>query len=348
MAGNNGTRRRDELILTGDFGGTKTNFGLFTGEPDQLRPVRLETYSTQDAASAVHLIERFLAAAENPGPIAEACFGVAAPVVGGIAATVNLPWVIEAKLIRRHFGFHRVHLINDLVATAAAIPRLRPHQYEALNEPEPPPRGHIGLLAAGTGLGEALLVWNGKNYLPTSSEGGHKDFAPRDERQCRLLHYLTGRYGPHVSVERVVSGPGLVQIHSFLRQESGTPEPGWLQQRFQETDAARVISEAALADEDPVCREALTLFVDAYGAEAGNLALQGLTIGGMYIAGGIAPKIREILLTGPFMNAFTAKGRMTSLLEKIPVRLITDPQVPLWGAAAYGQAYGQLMEAAED
>jgi glucokinase len=332
-----GEHRPGELILTGDFGGTKTNFGLFAGEPGHLRPVRFESYPTRDAGSAVQLIERFLAAAEDAGPVAEVCLGVAAPVVGGMAATVNLPWVIEARVILDHFGFRRVDLINDLVATAAAIPHLRPGQYENLNGAKSPAPGNIGLLAAGTGLGEALLIWNGRDYLPSPSEGGHKDFAPRNERQCRLLHYLARRHGSHVSVERVLSGPGLVQIYNFLREECDEPEPAWLRQRFRGADAAQVVSGTALAGEDPVCREALALFVDAYGAEAGNLALQGLTVGGMYIAGGIAPKIRQAMIAGPFMAAFGAKGRMASLLEKMPVRLITDPLIPLWGAAAYGR-----------
>jgi glucokinase len=347
MTGKDSGRRRDELVLTGDFGGTKTNVGLFAGVPGHLRPVRLGSYPTGDAPSAVALIARFLAEAGDAGPVLDACFGVAAPVVGGMAATINLPWVIEAESIRNHFGFRRVHLINDLVATAAAIPLLRPHQYKTLNEGAPPAGGNIGLIAAGTGLGEALLLWTGRDYLPTPSEGGHKDFAPRDERQCCLLHYLTERYGGHVSVERVVSGPGIVQVYNFLREESGQPEPDWLQQRFRNADAAHVISETALAGEDPVCSEALAFFVDAYGAEAGNVALHGLTLGGMYIAGGIAPKISQALLAGPFMTAFAAKGRMTSLLAQMPVRLITDPLVPLWGAAAFGKQAGR-EEAGED
>ncbi|MDA8164600.1 MAG: glucokinase [Desulfobacteraceae bacterium] len=334
----------DELILAGDFGGTKTNFGLFAGEPGRLRPVRLESFPTRDAASAVLLIERFLAAGES-GPIAEACFGVAAPVIGGTAAMVNLPWVIEADVILRHFGFRRVLLINDLVATAAAVPHLRPDQFERLTPAEAAPGGNIGLIAAGTGLGEALLVWDGRDYLPASSEGGHKDFAPRDERQWRLRQFLARHYGPHVSVERVLSGPGLAQLYHFLREESGEPETDWLSQRFMGADPAQIIAEAALAGEDRICREALALFVEIYGAEAGNLALQGLTLGGIYIAGGIAPKIREALLAGPFMAAFAAKGRMASLLGKMPVRLITDPLAPLWGAAAYGRKAAALTPA---
>jgi glucokinase len=337
MSKKNAESSRDDLILTGDFGGTKTNFGLFAGELGHLRPLRFESYSTGDAPSAIHLIERFLTEAKDAGSVTEACFGVAAPVTNGMAVIVNLPWTIETGEIRQHFGFRRVNLINDLAATAASVPQLRPDQFETVKKAESPPRSNIGLIAAGTGLGEALLIWNGRDYLPTPSEGGHKDFAPRDERQCRLLHYLASRYGTHVSVERVVSGPGIADIYHFLREESGEPEPDWLRQRFRAADAARVVSEAGLASEDRICREAIALFVEAYGAEAGNLALQGLTVGGLYLAGGIAPKIKEALMSGSFMAAFTGKGRMTSLLEKMPVRLITDPRAPLWGAAAFGR-----------
>lgn len=347
MTKKNGNHRNDQLILTGDFGGTKTNFGLFAGEIDSLQLMRLESYTTGDASSASHLIEQFLAEAGDAGPVTEACFGVAAPVVGGVANIVNLPWVLREKEIRKHFGFRQVHLINDLVAAASSIPFLHSDQYEALNEASAPARGNIGLLAAGTGLGEALLVWNGRDYLPVASEGGHKDFAPRNERQWRLRLYLGAPYPGHVSVERVVSGPGIVHIYHFLRQESGVPEPDWLRQRFQDADAAEVVSETAHAGKDPVCQEALSLFLDAYGAEAGNLALQGLTVGGLYIAGGIAPKIENELMAGPFMTAFAAKGRMAPLLEKMPVRLITDPLAPLWGAAAYGRKAADRKQGAD-
>jgi glucokinase len=323
-----------ELILTADFGGTKTNFGLFTGLPDDLLMVAFRSYPSGQASSAIQLIERFLHEAPPSSPVLKAIFGVAAPVTSGVAPMVNLPWTIDANLIQAHFGFHKVLLINDLVATAAAIPHLRPGQYEPLNTAEPADKGAIGLLAAGTGLGEAFLLWKGDGYLPMPSEGGHKDFAPCDKRQFGLWQFLSKKYG-HVSVERVLSGPGLVDIYHFMRGEE-TPAPSWLQKRFLEKDAAQVISHAALNGEDPACQNALSLFVDVYGAEAGNLALQGLTTGGVYIAGGIGPKIRKALLAGSFIAAFAAKGRMTPLLDRIPVRLLTDPLAPLQGAAVYG------------
>jgi glucokinase len=330
----------EEVILTGDFGGTKTNFGLFTGPPDDLRMVAFRSYPSGEADSAIQLVERFLNEERPSPPLLRASFGVAAPVVSGVAPMVNLPWTIEAKLILAHFGFREVHLINDLVATASAIPYLRPEQYEALNSAEPADKGAIGLLAAGTGLGEAFLVWKGDGYLPVPSEGGHKDFAPCNKRQWGLWQFLTKKYG-HVSIERVASGPGLVDAYLFVRGEGDAPEPEWLRKRFLENDAAQVISQTALAGEDIACQEALSLFVDVYGAEAGNLALQGLTTGGVYIAGGIGPKIRNALLSGSFLLAFMAKGRMAPLLDRMPLRLITDPLVPLQGAAAYGKTTGE-------
>jgi glucokinase len=337
----------EELILTGDFGGTKTNFGLFTGPPDALRMIAFRSYTSAEANSAIQLIERFLNEERPSSPIIKASFGVAAPVTSGVAPMVNLPWTIEAKSILTHFGFHMVHLINDLVATASAIPHLRPGQYEVLHSAKPADRGAIGLLAAGTGLGEAFLVWKGDGYLPVPSEGGHKDFAPSNKRQLGLWQFLSEKYG-HVSIERVVSGPGLVDAYLFLRGESTKPEPEWLQKRFRENDPAQVISQAALDGEDAECQEALSLFVDAYGAEAGNLALQGLTTGGVYIAGGIGPKIRNALLSDSFITAYLAKGRMAPLLDRIPLRLITDPLVPLMGAAVYGGTAGEGLYPAID
>jgi glucokinase len=336
MTVSKGGNQEEDIILAGDFGGTKTSFALFAGQVAKLRQLSSKSYPTAAAGSAIELIERFLLETEPGTEVSTACFGVAAPVAAGKAPIVNLPWAIEAKLILAHFGFRKVELINDLVATASAIPYLRSDQYQTVNKVKPSSRGNIGLLAAGTGLGEAFLVWDGNRYLPVPSEGGHKDFAPRTQLQTRLWQFLSEKYG-RVSVERVVSGPGLVNIYLFLRQESGMQEPAWLQKLLQEHDAARIISQAALAGEDEVCQKALSLFVEAYGAEAGNLALQGLTLGGVYIAGGIAPKIKKFILAAPFMTAFTAKGRMESLLASMPVRLITDQQAPLWGAAVYGK-----------
>jgi glucokinase len=332
-----------QIILAADIGGTKTNFGLFTGPAEELRLVAFRSYPTGEAASAIDLIERFLGE-ERPSPVLSASFGVAAPVAEGMAAMVNLPWVIDAASIQAHFGFHSLHLINDLVATAAAVPHLHPEQYESLNQVKPADKGTIGIVAAGTGLGEAILVWNGNGYLPVPSEGGHKDFAPLNRHQIELWRFLSEKYG-HVSVERVVSGQGLVDAYLFLRSQSRLPEPEWLRTHFRDEDQARAISQAALTGKDAVCSEALALFVEVYGAEAGNLALQGVTTGGIYLAGGITPKIREALHSPSFMTAFLAKGRMTPLLERIPLRLITDPLVPLQGAALYGRT-AEVLELA--
>lgn len=321
------------FILAGDIGGTKTNLGLFSGTPDKLKLEKIGTYSSGSADSLIELLKRFLK--NEQIPITKACFGVAGPIINNVAKTTNLAWTVTGEEIRSYFNWSTVILINDLVAMACAIPHLTVDQTLSLNRAVPPAEsGNIGLIAAGTGLGEALLIWNGKTYTPCPSEGGHKDFAPRTPLEWRLRQYLAKKFD-HVSIERVLSGDGLVDIYRFLRQEDGQKEPEWLMQLFAENDNSAVISQTALAGKDPICEKALNIFVELYGAEAGNLALQALTMGGIYLGGGIGPKIVKALSTDKFINAFYAKGRLKQVLSQIPVRLILDNTAPLWGAASY-------------
>lgn len=320
-------------ILAGDIGGTKTNLALFSGPVERLAMQAVRTYASDAASSPLELIDRFLDEAGHP-VLAAAGFGIAGPVVNGSATATNLPWTVSADELAAHCQLRRVTLINDLVATAWAVPLLPTAQLLPLNDVPFPGRGTIGLIAAGTGLGEALLVRHEGSYLPCASEGGHQDFAPQTEQEFRLHQHLARRYG-HVSLERLLSGPGLAVIHCFLREEAGQPAPAWLHDRLNRDDHGAVIAAAGLAGEDPLCAEALTLFATLYGAAAGNLALLGLTTGGICLGGGIAPKITPLLTAGAFMQAFLAKGRLTPLLTQIPVRIIMDSQAALWGAAAH-------------
>lgn len=330
---------RKQFILAGDIGGTKTIFGLFSGAPGKLSLTAFRSYPSNSADSLEALIERFYQD-EGCQQVSTACFGIAGPVLHGEAKATNLPWHIKESVLRSRFNYRRVKLINDLVALACAIPTLKSDQLMALNgKPHAEPRDNIGLLAAGTGLGEALLIWNGSTFVPCPSEGGHKDFAPRTEQEWQLHRYLAARYG-HVSIERVLSGHGLTDIYRFLRGRAGSIEPGWLTDRLAGPEPAAVISRAALDGEDPVCEEALSVFVAVYGAEAGNLALQAMTLGGVYIGGGIGPKIAAALKQGPFLDAYAAKGRMRDLLLSIPVCLITDSRAALWGAAVHATTIG--------
>jgi len=323
----------DSLVLAGDVGGTKTNLALFSGSLKNLKRRTDKTYSSKSAESLTELVEQFLK--ENGKPqIRVACFGIAGPVLGNKVKATNLPWSVDGDQLRDHFSWPRVFLLNDLVAMACSIPHLTGEQLQALNDAMPTADGNIGLIAAGTGLGEALLIWDGKAYTPCASEGGHKDFAPKTPQQWGLQQYLAAKYR-HASIERVLSGQGLYDIYLFLNQEDGRTEPDWLAKRFREEDGGAVVSQAALAGKDPVCQQALDLFVELYGAEAGNLALQALTTGGMYIGGGIGPKIAAALTSGGFEKAFRDKGRMAELLAAIPLRLILDSKAPLLGAAVY-------------
>jgi glucokinase len=318
------------MILAGDVGGTKTVLALFEERGGGLETVRDVTEPSRDFPSLEAMIHRFLDA-EPPPKIAAACFGVAGAVIDGRAVTTNLPWTLDEKALVETVPTPRVKLLNDLEAAAWGVMNLPAHELATLQAGNRR-KGNMVLIAAGTGLGEALIVWDGSRPHVIASEGGHADFAPRTEREIQLLTFLRREFG-HVSYERVLSGPGLFNIYRFLRDTSGTPEPPWLKERFANGDRSAVVSAAALAGEHPLCVEALELFISIYGAEAGNLALKAVAVGGVYIGGGIAPKIRARLLDGGFIGAFRDKGRFAPLMESIPVYLALNPRAPLLGAA---------------
>jgi glucokinase len=323
----------NKLILAGDIGGTKTHLALFSPEGEKLQPRLEKTFPSKQYPGLEPVVEEFLAG--NKVSISRTAFGVAGPVVDGKVKTPNLPWVIDAAKIAQLFKVGPVALINDLEAGAYGIFTLEPHELFTLNGGVSGRRGNRVLIAAGTGLGEAILYDDGRHYHPMASEGGHGDFAPRDETEIDLLRYLIKKFG-HVSYERVVSGPGIANIYAFLRDSDRVDEPGWLKEKIAAAaDASAVISQEGLAGNSAISVQTLDLFVSVYGAEAGNLAVRGKAIGGVYVGGGIAPKLLAKLKDGTFMRAFLDKGRYRQLLSSIPVRVILNDQAALQGAAFY-------------
>ncbi len=318
-------------MLAGDIGGTKTNLALVALKEGILSIVAMDSFPSPEAAGLEEIIGRFLQKVRHT--VSSACFGIAGPVIAGVSKTTNLPWIVAEQSIREHFRWSRVRLINDLVATANSIPLLSRDELHQLNESVPELEGNVGLVAPGTGLGIALLVFAEGGLHPVPSEGGHVDFAPKNDRETELLRHLQGKMG-HVSVERLASGPGLFTIYDWLRGTRTVHEPSWLSERLGNEDPSKVISEIGLAKRDPMCEEALDMFVSIIGSAAGNLALTGLTTGGMYLGGGISPKILSKLKEPVFLNSFADKGRFTDLLKRIPVRVILNDQAALLGAAA--------------
>ncbi|MBU1426579.1 MAG: glucokinase [Gammaproteobacteria bacterium] len=316
-------------VVAGDIGGTKTRLAVAEVIGNQVRVEREVSYPSRDFATFETLVADFLAGVQAP---AHAAFGIAGPVLDGAVRTTNLPWYIEADVLRQRFGFQSCTLLNDLEATAYGLPALGSEDLLTLQAGEANASGNAAIIAAGTGLGEAGMYWDGHGHHPYATEGGHTGFSPQSELEIALLRHLQLRY-EHVSWERVVSGMGLVNVHDFLRAYRTVAAPQWQTDEMRENDTAAVISRAALDGKDDICIEALELFVQLYGAEAGNLALKTMSRGGLYVGGGIAPKILPIFQRGIFMQSFLNKGRMRSLLETMPVRVILNDRVALYGPA---------------
>jgi glucokinase len=320
-------------ILAGDVGATHTRLAIFATDPRE--PVAFETYASQDHAGLEEMVQEFLAA--HPADVDQACFGVAAVISEGHADTTNLAWAVDAASLARVLGLESAALINDLEANAYGIAVLAPDDFETLSRGVPAPGGTMVVISAGTGLGEAGLLPDGDGVRVIASEGGHTDFGPRSELEVELYQYLAAEE-VHVSYERVCSGLGLLNVYRFLRGRSRAAEPEWLTAEIADRDAGTAITRAALDQRDPVCEQALDLMVSIYGAEAGNLALKYLATGGVYIGGGIAPRILPKLHDGTFMRAFAAKGRFTDVLERMPVQVILNDRTALLGAAHYARA----------
>jgi glucokinase len=324
------------MLLAGDIGGTKTNLAVFSPDEGLRAPLVEATFPSADYDSLEALVSGFLS--QTSVIVERASFGVAGPVLAGRAKITNLPWVMDEVQLQEALGLSSVCLLNDLSAMGHAIPWLEPADVHTLNEGQAQPGGAIAVVAPGTGLGEAFLTWDGARYQSHPSEGGHADFAPASRLQLGLLRYLMERYG-HVSVERVCSGRGIPNIYAYLRDSGHAEEPRWLAEELAEaSDPTPVIAQAALSSGRPcaLCASTLDVFVRILGSEAGNLALGVMATGGVYLGGGIPPRILPLLGDGRFIQAFRQKGRFSDLLSRIPVRVILNPKAALLGAACHG------------
>ena len=318
------------MILAGDIGGTNTRLAFFEGTAEKPVPVVSQIYPSRIHRGLEEILRIFLA--EHKQPVDSAAFGIAGPVKDGRCQTPNLPWNVDSASVAQCLGLSSAGLLNDLEANAHGIAVLSPTDFVTLWEGAPGAAGNRALISAGTGLGEAGLVAEGNEHRPYASEGGHADFAPRTELEVALLRHLLQVYD-HVSYERVLSGPGLHNIYQFLRDTRRAEEPASLAEELARRDPPRVISEHALLGDSPICALAMEMFVSIYGAEAGNLALRAMATGGLYLGGGVAPKILPKLQEPAFLKAFRAKGRLSGFVDAIPVRVIMNDQTALLGAA---------------
>jgi glucokinase len=321
------------MILAGDVGGTKCSLALFAKNGPAIHPVFQRRLATRDYSGFEDLVGDFLERAADADrsargqEIEAAGFGLAGVVVDGSLHAGNLPWVLDGSALAQKLHLNKVVLLNDLIATALSLGRLGSNDFAILNQGMPEPKAAKAVIAAGTGLGEAILFWDGQQYRVAPSEGGQADFAPRTELEIQLLTHLNKQL-PHVSCEEIISGRGFRRIHEFLSPSLHHPS-------FDAADgnAAKEITERGLAQTCPVCVETLTLWTEAYGAEAGNLALRTLALGGVYVAGGIAPKILAKLRGGSFLRAFCGKSKFASVLARVPISVVVNEDAPVWGAA---------------
>jgi glucokinase len=324
------------MILAGDIGGTKTLLGLFDREKSIKAPIRQKTFPSQKYSRLETIIAEFLA--DDPVKPTAACFAVAGPVREGNAQITNLPWVIAAESICQAFEIPVVHLMNDVQATAAAIPFMDREDLAAIRTGVPDPHGTVAVIAPGTGLGEAYLTWNGQRYLAYPSEGGHASFAPGSDLEVELLTYLYPRFG-HLSFERVGSGSGIPNLYGFFRDTGRYPEPDWLKRELEAAeDPTPVIMVAGYNRRAEICTATFDLFMKILGGEIGNMALKLMATGGIYLGGGISPRILDRLREEEFLETISRKGRFKKLLDSIPVYVILDPEVTLHGAAFEAQA----------
>jgi glucokinase len=324
------------MLLAGDIGGTKTNLGIYSTDKGPREPLFEGTFPSGQYASLEDLISEFLSQVSIK--IDRASFGVAGPVVSGRTRITNLPWVIEEDQLIRSLHLKSVRLFNDLEAIAYGVNLLEKEDLHTLNKGVSTPRGTLAVIAPGTGLGEAFLMWDGKRHRAHPSEGGHSDFGPNSMLEIDLLRYLREKM-EHVSYERICSGQGLPNIYAYLKETGHAEEQGWLAKQLSlADDPTPLIVNAALNPERKceLCRTTLEIFISALGAEAGNLALTVMATGGIYLGGGIPPRIISLLNDGLFMESFTNKGRFSALVSRMPVHVILNPKTALIGAAFYG------------
>ncbi len=320
------------MILAGDIGGTKTNLALFDEEGDANSFTHLRSFPSKSYPNLEQIVLEYLK--EEKVAIGRASFAVAGPVVDGISKATNLPWVIDSQLLSRELAIPKVYLLNDLEANAYAIEILSYDKLFQLHPGSGKKVGNRAVVSPGTGLGEAGLYWDGRRHHPFAGEGGHCEFGPRNQLQIDLCRYIYHKFG-HASYERVLSGPGLYNIYLFFKEELGRHEPSWLKEALSQDDPAKVISINALNEKSELCVDTLDLFVSIFGAEASNTVLKFMAIGGVYLGGGIPPKILPKLQEPLFLESFVDKGRFRSLLETVPIHLILDDKAALKGAAHY-------------
>jgi len=318
------------IILAGDIGGTHSRIAYCNFEKGQLELLVEETYPSADYTGLDEIVGKFVASHGQTST--QACFGVAGPVHDGRVRITNLPWIVDAFRLEQGLALGPVTIINDLEAIAYSVDVLETSDFAILNEGDSKAVGNAAVIAAGTGLGEAGLYWDGTRHFPFACEGGHSDFAPTDELQDELLCQSRAQFG-HVSWERLVCGPGLLNIYNFLRDVRHVQEPDWLKLEMKQGDPAGHVSKHGIDGTSALCVQALELFVSLYGSEAGNLALKIMATGGLYLGGGIAPKIVDKLRSPSFLTAFSTKGRMSDLLKAIPIRVILNDKAGLLGAA---------------
>ena len=327
-----GKTKGGNMILAGDVGGTKTRLALYKADAQgEWRQEALEQFRSADAPGLSAILKQFLK--ERKIEISAACFGIPGPVVDGMVKTPNLPWLLSERELSQELGIKKLKLVNDLVATTASVPSLT---VEGLISVHPGnPRGNGGtcaVLAPGTGTGQGYLCQVGGRHIPFASEGGHTNFAPTTELEDELLVYLRAKIQGRVSVERILCGPGLVNIYEFLKHTGIAPEPEELARRFGSTDAAAVISAAGMADEYEICVKALDIFAHILGSYAGDLVLTYMATGGLYLGGGVPPKIAPKLLTGTLLSGYLNKGRLSDVVNSTPLYIIKDDHAALVGA----------------
>lgn len=327
------------MMISGDIGGTKTNLALFEEEGTSYAYSHLATFPSRNYPNLKSILEEFLL--QSKGILGNqklqlASFAIAGPIEEGICKATNLPWIVDAKELAKTLGIPRVFLLNDLEANAYAIEILTSENLFELYEGKKRGRANCAVISPGTGLGEAGLYWDGQRHRPFASEGGHCDFGPRNELQLELCNYLIQRFG-HASYERILSGPGLVNLYMFFRDVRKKEEPSWLRDEMKAQDPAKVITQHALSGKSDLCVDALNLFTSILGSEASNCALKFMAFEGIYLGGGIPPKILPKLKEASFRNGFLDKGRFKDLLEEMPIRVILDDKAALKGAAYYSR-----------
>ena len=324
------------LLLAGDIGGTKTVLSIFSTEKGLKAPLAEASFPSAQYPSLEEIVSEFLKQAGLK--VDRASFGVAGPVVHGKSTITNLPWILDEVKIKEAFGLTAAYLLNDLVSIANAVPALDAEDFYTLKEGETIEGGAIAVIAPGTGLGEAYLTWDGQQYRPHGSEGGHTDFGPRNALEIGLLQYMLERKH-RISYERICSGMGISNIYAYLKDTGHAEEPGWLAEEIKAADdPVPVIINTALDESRhcDLCTLTLNTFISILGAEAGNMGLKMLATGGVYLGGGIPPRILDALKDGRFVEAFQDKGRLSHLLVNMPVHVILNPRSALLGAAAYG------------